>query len=203
MSRNLFPYILILILSTSLCGCAQPKAVYSPPAYESQSLQPSVIVDRPLDLAWKGMVQYIAGTSFTIESIEKKSRLIILSFGTGQESEFITGGEWELRSAEADFFGDYVDYVTRYHNGRLKGKMNITMSEFGLNRTKVTFKARYRFSSMAFMSNRRPVEQLWIFNTGECASLTPDNSASGIPSKRTICPTGRAESTIMRALNPL
>ncbi|MBW2614089.1 MAG: hypothetical protein JRE12_17280, partial [Deltaproteobacteria bacterium] len=146
------------------------------------------------------MVQHISETSFTIDSIDKESRLMILTFGTGQASEFITGGEWELKSAEVDFSGDYVDYVTRYHSGRLKGKMNITMSEFGLNRTKVTFKARYRFSSMALMSNRRPVEQLWIFNTGECASLTPDNSASGIPNKRTICPTGLAESTIMRAL---
>ena len=78
--------------------------------------------------------------------------------------------------------------------------MNIVVKKINDISTQVTVNARYVFSSNVTDANGRHYSNTWSFNTGDCKEVTVTNATKGIPPTRTICPTYKAENTILDAL---
>ena len=87
---------------------------------------------------------------------------MILNFGAGNPSDFITGGYFKAKSMGESFDGEYVDFCVQSLNGKLEGKMNIVVMAVSENQTKVTVNARY-----VFTTHRPDVgSNTWVFNSG-------------------------------------
>jgi hypothetical protein len=185
--------VLVLVgVVTWTYGCS---ATYRPPTPGEAALH-SQVVANPFDVVWSNLIQYAGGTFFGIEHFEKASGLITLSFGSADPSEFVTGGYFKSTAFE----GDYVDYLARFWNGHLDGKMNIVVRDLGDGTSQVTVNARYVFSASFPASTYVPAENLtWSFESGRCATLEVMNRSPGTPPTRTLCPTYKAERAIISA----
>lgn len=200
--------ILILISSTLFyAGCATSNATYKPPVQENISKKNYTrTINKPFDEVWQNLVSYAATTFFAIDNFEKDSGLLTLSFGASNPEEYITGGDWYIEErnfvSKLNFEGDYVEYAKLYLNGGLTGKMNIVLTKVNNAQTKITITARYIFS-ISHQIQQGVYNQTWNFDTGNCQSKNIGNPTKGTPSTRTICPTYKAENTILNAIEGL
>lgn len=168
-------------------GCVSVD--YSPPTQNNKPDNYTKIVKQSYDQVWKTLIQYTAGTFFAIEDFEKDSGLMILSFGASNPEKYITGGRWKAKNLSQEFNGDYVEYISIYGGGTLKGKMNIVVTEIDPGTTKITVNARYIFSANH--------GNIWSFDSGSCGTIAVKGKAAGTSSTRTICPTYKAEKAIL------
>lgn len=186
MSRKCWP--ILLVLSLSLAGCA---ATYRPPTTNLDKSAYSKTVDMPFDQTWQKLIEYAAGTFFAIESYEKESGLMTLSFSSSQPSQFIDGGYWKFSNLTASFDGNYVDYLAQYHGGKLEGKMNIVLIRASDAQTRVTVNARYVYSCPP---------NTWAFDSGGSATISVVGKTAGTADTRTLVPTHFAEQSVLKAL---
>jgi len=111
-----------------------------------------------------------------------------LSFGSGEPGVFIDCGYW----GSSQFSGNYADYLARYYNGTLTGKMNILVKGIDDQKSEIRVNARYIFSSPP---------QTWAFDTGGYRTLDIGSAAAwGSGSVRTCVPTHEAEKSILEAI---
>jgi hypothetical protein len=194
----------ISILALVLVSCVSVKATYKPPVMDNSGNKYSKIINKTFDEVWDALIDYSASTFFGIENFEKESGLLTLSFGASNPQEYITGGYWKTDITygvkELHFEGDYVEYLTRYHNGSLTGKMNIVVKNIDNSNTQVIVNARYVFSSNVTDAEGRNHRNIWSFNTGSCQEVVITHATKGTPPTRTICPTYEAENAIINAL---
>ena len=186
--------VLVFLTVLPLAGCMQ--ATYTRPSHVGSPDQYSVIVSKPFDIVWKELIQYSAGTFFSIDNFEKDSGLITLTFGASKPQEFVTGGYWEASGSKA-YKGDYVGFLNKYWNASLNGKMNIVVTERGPHQTQVTVRARYVFT---LPSTGRSPGSTWSFDTGSCDTIVVSGAVAGIAPERTVCPTYRAERAIIMSV---
>jgi hypothetical protein len=177
--------IIFILIFISGCGTAN----YVKPTHIDKKEKYNLTINKDFDQVWKQLIRYSASTFFAIDNFEKDSGLITLSFGASKPSDFITGGHWEMKFRNFD--GEYVDYITKFFDYDLTGKMNIVVSKISDTSTSVIVNARYIYSAAGNM---------WVFDTGNCDTVTAKNPAFGIPPNRTICPTYKAENSIINAL---
>lgn len=200
MKKNrLFSLILFIVMLTAI-GCV--SASYELPTHKGSKEKYETIIYAPYDKVWSQLIQYAGQTFFAIDNYEKASGLITLSFGTSNPEKFITGGHWKYKDSRAakqiDFSGDYVRFASMYNRGELSGRMNIVVSEMNKGKTKIRVNARYNFSTMSKSGRQRT----WSFDTGSCDTVKLSNleSAPGTENYRKICPTYKAENTIIETI---
>lgn len=181
-------YLLFALLSTSIlflaCG---PK--YSPPTlYDTQQIE-GYTLNKNFDTVWSALIEYISGSFFGIESFEKESGLLTLSFGSSDPSEFIDCGNVEV----GNYNGPFVDVFDTFPaaDSRLTGKMNLFVKKIGLNKTKIFVKSRY-----VFFANDGAVSQTWSFDTNG----SDTKSMNALPSV-TCKSTNKAEKTILEGID--
>jgi hypothetical protein len=177
---------LLLLTITFACGCS----TYRPPPTPEHA-DNAVDLNEPFDRVWSNLIDCVSGTYFGIETHERASGLITLSFGLANPSQFVTGGYF--KSGRVNFEGDYVDYLTQLWSGRLTGKMNIVAKDLGNSRTRLTVNAVYTFSAV-FPDGT----DTWSFDSRQCATNRVTNPSAGTSATRTICPTGKAEKDIIK-----
>lgn len=183
-----------------LWGCA--SATYVAPKSSNEIKNYSRVINKSYDDTWKALIEYSASTFFSIDNFEKASGLLTLSFGASNPSEFVTGGQWNASSLNNHFSGDYADYLVQYQNGILNGKMNIVVSQIDSSHTKVTVNARYIFTAIAVYDNRN-YTNTWSFDSGNCGTINVSLPTRGTQPQRTICPTYKAESEVLKAIESL
>lgn len=197
-------YLSLLALSIFLTGCISSKSIYKPPLQENSQNNYSKIFNKSYDETWDALINYSASTFFGIDNFEKQSGLLTLSFGASNPQDYITGGYWKTDVVygvnELHFEGDYVEYLAKYQNGSLVGKMNIVVKKIDDNHTKVTVNARYVFSTNIVDANGRNFSNSWSFNTGGCSEIVVSNASKGTQPTRTLCPTYKAENAILSVL---
>ncbi len=198
MKRKLLQAGILGIAIAPVLACA--TAQYQPPAASGSAEDSQREIDLSYDEVWERLVQFTAGTYFGIDNFEKESGLMTLSFGAEDPGRFVDGGRW--KSTAPAFEGNYVDYLARYQNGQLTGRMNIVVTELASNRTRVRVNARYVFSSVVvdpYTSQR--ITNSWSFNTGTADTASVANAAMGTPPTRTLRPTHAAEREILDAID--
>jgi len=203
MKKQLY-YLSFLLLSIILVGCISSKSIYKPPLRDNSLNKYSKIFNKTFDETWDALINYSASTFFGIDNFEKQSGLLTLSFGASNPQDYITGGHWKTDVVygvnELHFEGDYVEYLAKYMNGNLVGKMNIVVKKVDDTHTKVTVNARYVFTTDYVDANGRHLGDTWSFNTGGCSEIAVSNASKGTQPTRTICPTYKAENAILSAL---
>ena len=203
MKKQLY-YFSFLIMSIIFFGCISSKSIYKPPLRDNSINNYSKIFNKTFDETWDALINYSASTFFGIDNFEKQSGLLTLSFGASNPQDYITGGHWKTDVVygvnELHFEGDYVEYLAKYMNGNLVGKMNIVVKKVDDNHTKVTVNARYVFTTDYVDANGRHFGDTWSFNTGGCSEIAVSNASKGTQPTRTICPTYKAENAILSAL---
>lgn len=186
--------VIVFLSAIVLSGCM--SASYQKPIHSVSPDKYVALIGRSYDEVWQNLIKYSANTFFSIENFEKDSGLITLTFGASEPSMFVTGGQWKS-VGNPNFEGDYVEYLARYLNGNLAGKMNIVVSKAEQNVTNVMVKARYVFT---VPPSPNSASNIWTFDTGSCATKRASNPALGTDPERTICPTYQAENAIIQAL---
>lgn len=202
---TLFLFIVPFLLVS--CG-GFSTAIYTPPAENHPIDKYSKVINKPFDTVWGDLISYLGKTHFGIENLEKESGLLILSFGSANPEQFVTGGLIHIDRPTGinsfDFKGDYVRYCKYQHNGTLNARMNIVVRRLSDTTTSVRVNARYVFT-VDFYTQLPQINKYshsWIFNTGECSEkLLPEYlRVPGTSETRTICPTYAAEEEILEAL---
>ena len=197
--KKILRALLTICFVIFISGCV--SATYEKPSHINEKDKYSVVLQRDFDTVWKQLIQYSAGTFFAIDNYEKDSGLITLSFGSSNPSKFVTGGHWSMKGARP-FEGDYVDYLSQFYNGTLKGKMNIVVISESSTKTMVKVNARYIFTIPAIREQYVNVPmQSWSFDTGSCDTVNISSAAQGTgTAQRTICPTYKAEHAVINGI---
>ncbi len=126
-----------------------------------------IIVSKPYSLVWDKLVKELSNSSYTINKIDKESRVINLSFSTNKPSEYADCGRthrtyvqgyeietYDFETADPSEFKvatpkqpnkNYSYYVKIIRNTMLEGRTDIFIapSEKDSNSTTITVDARY------------------------------------------------------------
>ena len=189
-----------------IAGCSM-SAIYKPPTGNLDQMNYSKIINKGFDDTWDALINYSAGTFFGIENFEKESGLITLTFGASNPEDYITGGYWKVdvvRGANSlHFEGDYVEYLRTYQSGELLGKMNIVVKDVDSTHSRVTVNAKYVFTAEQVLETGQRYSNTWSFSSGSCDEVTPANRTPGTPPTRTLCPTYKAEKSVLEAIETI
>ena len=81
--------------------------------------------------------------------------------------------------------------------------MNIVVKEIDSTHSIVTVNAKYVFETEVVDENGRSYSNAWSFNSGNCDEVAPTNPVKGTPPTRTICPTYKAEESVLKAIESI
>ena len=189
----------VLFVCVFLLGCV--SGTYTDPNLNNSPANYSVTLSQPYDEVWKRLVTYASTSFFAIDNFEKDSGLMTLTFGSSEPSKYVDCGTFKISSPAATFEGPYVDYMKKYSQGVLNGKMNIAVIEQSPSSTMVQVRARYILTGLAqdpysgrFVSNK------WSFDTGLSDTVNVVNRVPGSANTRTCGPTYLAEQSVINAL---
>lgn len=177
--------VTILLFGLLLAGCATTNYT-QPDTYENA--ENTITIDADLDTTWNAIIDYASSAFFGIDSFEKSSGLITLTFGADHPGAFVDCGYFKV-SGLITFDDTYASWI--YTNGgRLDGRMNITARPAGENQTEIRVNSRYVVHYQTDQGN-----YTWSFNTGSEDSQTVSNQAKR--ETRTCRATGEAEENIL------
>lgn len=189
--KNMIALPTLLILGS----CVSPigQVVYEEPdprAYSSEHQ-----FDHRKDDVWDALIDYAAHAFFAIDSYERDSGLMTVSF-TATPETYVDCGMWTAN-------GQTLLYVDRpsFHFD-LDGTMNIRVVERSPNRTTLSVNARYilTMSDPAYPLGRT----VWSFDTGSVHRHTKIRNLSlGTLPYRTCRPTGVAETLVLNGVREL
>lgn len=195
MNLRCHPLLTSSLLAALLTACATGS--YTPPVASVEMKQHERIVNKPFDETWTSLVDYASRAFFSIDTFEKASGLMTLSFGSSEPWRYIDCGQFKAQAASKVIDMPYVKYVTERRQGKLDGRMNILVKPVGAN-TLVRVNARYIYIVPAQPSI--PAHS-WTFDSGGEATVTiPDPVPGSIPT-RTCRPTYAAEKEILEAVS--
>jgi len=131
-----------------------------------------ITINQNFDDTWEDMVEYISTSYFGIESFEKDSGLLTLSFGAENPGRYIdcgmiSGPNFKGQTTEVGNLGRGA-----YH--QLEGRMNVFINSQNPNVTTVRVTARY-----VYTLNDGAFNQVWAFNTNTSDTKSL-NAANGI-----------------------
>jgi hypothetical protein len=148
------------------------------------------LVEADYDRTWESLIEYVAGTFFGVDSFEKESGLITLSF-TGEPWRYVDCGKvGAIKPTE--------NLLLRPGMGAtLAGRMNLVVRRRDEKVTRVRIHARY----MVEMRIRGPIPQTWVFGTGTSATRRTTVGATSNLFDVVCTPTHEAEQAIVDAVD--
>ena len=189
-SHNTFPFAFLFTVALLLTGCGVTQPTYTPP--EGSAIEStSVTVDAEFDEAWSTLIDYASQRFFAIDSFEKDSGLLTLTFSS-DPSRFIDCGM--IKDDAPRYEGTYIGYAERYLNGALSGRMNLTVQEAG-GKTEIAVNTRY-----VFEASNQAQQFTWTFNTGGSDTQVVPSNNFGATQERTCRPSHQAEEEILEGI---
>jgi len=201
--------LLILAGAMLITGCATSTSNYAPPKIES--IQNSIVVDKPFDAVWDSLVKELSSDFFVINNIDKNSRLINISFSSNRPSDFVDCGvtsrsfknlrgdhRYVYKTADSSEFAVTNDAgiaMNVRRASKLEGRSNIYVAPEG-NGTNVTVNTKYVVSvnmSGVTFDGRHVGSESFIFD--------PSTKQPFVGGSVTCAATGNIERRIINAVN--
>ena len=176
------------ILITIFSGCAARHTYTPPDARSARQGVDEVVIKSPFDQAWLDLISHLADSFFAIDTYEKESGLLTLSWSASAESahEYIDCGHidehYPLDTGDHGWEGPFAVWYARSKGVDLSSRMNIFVRPVDESTTSVKVRALYSFGP-------------WEFSTGEAASVMV--SVRGRQEARTCQPTFAAEGFVL------
>jgi hypothetical protein len=201
-----------LVSLLALGGCATGGYNYTPPSVPDLGANTKVI-DRPREDVWKTSVPALGKEFFVINTIDKSSGLINLSY-SGDPEKYIDCGQvsthvknargertYNFPGARAqqtyEFFSNNAIFVVQ-RKLNLEGRVNLTFEDAGPGKTKVTANTRYvvtRTGQAQNLAGGFPV------NLSDTIAFNSNGSGSfGNGQGSTCVPSGKLEQEILSAV---
>jgi hypothetical protein len=181
------------VLKVALCllllnlGCAP---IYTAPNVPTGAIQNEITIDKPFQEVWSAVIDHATSTFFGVESFEKESGLMTLSFGARNPAQFIDCG-WLKTTNLANYDGTALQAIQREATATsLSGRMNVVVRAETPTRTRLRANARYVFQAQG--QHSRPT---WTFE-----SNTSDTQKVGTVMV-TCRPTNNAEQDILKGVS--
>jgi hypothetical protein len=193
-----------------LAGCAG-RIDYVPPRPPGLGAN-SVVIDQPRDAVWARLVPALSREFFVINTIERASGLINVSYSgdpsryidCGTVNSFVSNARGE-RNYSVAIASPHANYETMEngqlfaieHRMRLEGRVNIVVEELSPRQTRVSANARYIATRNVRVVNMgagaaHTSEATASFNTGGSAPF------SSAPGSLQCATNGRMESELVR-----
>jgi len=182
--KNTFIYIITTFLIYS-CSSAQ----YIAPN-ERQQYENIVTIQNSFDDTWAAIIDYSSSSFFAIETVEKSSGLITLSFGTQNPEAYVDCGLFNA-SGLVNFNGNYMEYMS-LNGASLIGKMNISARSIDSLTTSIRINTLYNISYNTYN---------WNFSTGNKDIQLVNNQ--GKREARTCLSTREAENNILNGIKQI
>jgi len=183
---------LLFALLVSGCGVTTPDyTTPSAPDYD----QTSVTVEEGFDSTWDGLIQFTSQRFFAIDSYEKDSGLMTLSFSS-DPARFVDCGTISTDGPPA-YEGDYIQWFqeTPRRSISLDGRMNLTVQETTEEETRIGVNVRYVVTAQA-----GPQTINFNFNTDGSDTQQVTANSFGATESRTCRPTHEAERVIVEGV---
>ena len=200
--------ISILFVGIFLASCATaPNITYIEPIQKDYSK--NLEFNKSSEDVWSALVDYAAESFFAINTYEKDSGLMTLSF-TSTPERYVDCGNWIVNGAS----NNYVQFM-RMRPGtsvNLNGIMNIRVVQRDAERTSLTVNARYILTVSVSGTVYNPVygvstpsswTDTYTFDSKTTETVYISNPSVGTQPTRTCGPTGEAETTILRGVSNL
>ena len=190
-----------LVFALVAVGCS--RASYTPPPSITPPTSHEVIVQQGVEDTWTNVIDYASRNYFSIETYEKASGLMTLSFGSSEPWNYIDCGQ--LIATEPDpagndravWSGPYAKYLAANNGATLSGKMNIFLKAMSDSVTLVRASARYIFHVPGYYEYPAVT---WLFDSGGDATVNVPHKMRGTTPTRTCRPTYLIEDQLLRAI---
>ncbi len=186
LSRFPIPKVWPIMVPLLMAACTStvvtpPPPVYAPPA-PRQPATFEVISSGDFDATWRALVEYTAGTSFSIDEFERESGLMTLSFSPSDPSTVVECGYWQ-QSGKPPL--PYLDRI----NMTLDTRTNLIVQPIG------TFQTRIRANTLYIL--RDESGNVYQFTTNQRATIEPRNRTVGTVRTRTCQATHEGEQSFV------
>jgi hypothetical protein len=147
-----------------ITGCAKNGlSTYSYSKPNSYEFSNEIIVDTNFEKVWDGMVAELAKTFFTINNIDKASRIINVSFYSQDADKYIDCGQSHRKTTRGDITraydypvagdnsytlegpgAEFIEWSLQIHRDvKIEGKINIYLAPISNDKTKVSTNVRF------------------------------------------------------------
>ena len=203
--KKLIAFITSFILTS--CATVQLDDItYIAP--EKTEYSKTIKFNNSKDEVWNALIDYASESFFSINTYEKDSGLMTLSF-TSNPERFVNCGNWIVNGID----NNYVEFMRLRQgtNVNLNGVLNLRVAERDTGVTSLTANARYiktiNDSGYRYNLNYQQVpynySDRYTFDSNSTESVLITNPAAGTSPYRTCGPTGIAESTILDGVKEL
>lgn len=193
-------YLFLLLLITLVPGCAkQGTSSFKYDEPKNLQIENQIIVDKPFNQVWDGLVAELASSFFVINNIDKASRLINISFSTDHPEDYIDCGETTRATTRGDISRKYeydcaesydytlegrgIEYFEEKHSvrrkTRLEGRINVYLAPIDDKSTRVSVNVRYVFNikvrsrtTLQHMNNPQFIQQQTTDSIEETCSFS-------------------------------
>ena len=187
----------LVLLALALAGCASKS--HTPPVEKQHQEKLSATVNMPFDTAWQALMDYACSSFFVIDTFDKISGVIKLSFGGSQAHEFIDCGTIKEDTPEFKYSGPYTRFLEQYADAKLQGKMTLIVKELGPKKTSIRATGSY-----TFMANlTEPAAWIFTSDTSSTLTLSAEQSMRDSTQTRSCQSNSRAEKKIIQIINLL
>lgn len=202
-----YVFFFFVIFLTSCATFVPDEITYIPPTKIEYSKTEKF--NNTKDEVWNALIDYASESFFSINTYEKDSGLMTLTF-TSTPERFVNCGNWIVNGAD----NNYVEFM-RLRQGttvKLNGVLNLRVADRESGSTSLTANARYILSiSQSGNSYNYYTNQLipynftdtYTFDSNSTETISISNPAAGTSPTRTCGPTGIAESTILSGVKDL
>ena len=199
-----------LVMTILLSSCAVEKEMltenvgkYIPPNIDDTNFKNPVITNKNFDETWTSVINFVNESFFKIESLEKDSGLLTLSFGSKEAEKFIDCGDFEytLFFTGEEFKGSYIDYAKSGLLAVLEAKMSINIKKIDNESTNISINTNYTYSTQHALGYYDPkLNQTYSFESGGYQTIDVINPIKGSIPTRTCKSTNFAENAIFNIL---
>lgn len=181
-SRLPTPKLWSIVVPLLVAGCTStvvtpPPPIYTPPA-PRQPATFEVISNGDFDATWRALVEYTAGTSFSIDEFERESGLMTLSFSPSDPSTVVECGQWQVSGQSP------VPYVERTDLS-LETRTNLIVQPLS------NYQTRVRANTLYILEDNNGT--VYQFTTNQRATVEPRNRTIGTARTRTCQATHEGE----------
>lgn len=186
-------FLTVLVFSIYSCTNIGVSVNYLAPA-QYDDIQLSKVINKDFNDTWSSIIDYSSSSFFGIDTFEKSSGLITLTFGTQNPELYADCGNFTTIGA-ITFDGNYMDWIAQ-NGGNLRGRMNITARALDEMETEIRVNAGYVISYQT-----QEGYYSWNFNSGGVDSEMV--MTQGSRETRTCVSTGVAEKLILEAIEEI
>jgi len=183
----------LLLVAVSLMLAACVTGAYRPPQVPGEQPAYAITVEQPQRQVRQRLLTALPEAGFVLRS--DGDHELVFGFGEWSPARLIDCGRLRVRqpSGSPTFTGDYVRYALEAQDGKLRGRIVVTLDELGDRRTGVRVRADYRFTA------GRPSGRVseWRFETGSSDTALVTDAVRGTPHTRTCVPTHDAERKVL------